>query len=152
MEIGVLVCFCALQNHGFDILCSFSAILQHTPRPPLGFSILKAGLKKSVLLSVYNSPSSRDTQCFSSSHGILLHLSYVQRFSMDPPPLLCYLLFLCFCYLSLQETFACASMHVDKSPTVTTVSLSFQSVYFGYRKLTKEKCFPMSTSYTVKHP
>ncbi|THU72852.1 hypothetical protein C4D60_Mb04t16590 [Musa balbisiana] len=69
VEIGVLVCFCALQNHGFDILCSFSAILQHTPRPPLGFSILKAGLKKSVLLSVYNSPSSRDTQCFSSSHG-----------------------------------------------------------------------------------
>ncbi|WOL18856.1 piezo-type mechanosensitive ion channel [Canna indica] len=67
VEMGVLVCFCALQNHGFDILCSFSAILQHTPRPPLGFSILKAGLKKSVLLSVYNSPSSRDRN-LSSSH------------------------------------------------------------------------------------
>ncbi|XP_042395916.1 piezo-type mechanosensitive ion channel homolog isoform X1 [Zingiber officinale] len=60
LKIGVLVCFSALQNHGFDILCSFSAVLQHTPRPPLGFSVLKAGLKKSVLLSVYNSTSSRD--------------------------------------------------------------------------------------------
>ncbi|CAL9756267.1 unnamed protein product [Musa acuminata subsp. burmannicoides] len=81
VEIGVLVCFCALQNHGFDILCSFSAILQHTPRPPLGFSILKAGLKKSVLLSVYNSPSSRDRQCFSSSHErkIATYLSKVSE-------------------------------------------------------------------------
>ncbi|KAJ6319741.1 hypothetical protein OIU78_015200 [Salix suchowensis] len=41
------------------MLFSFSAIVQHTPRPPFGFSILKAGLNKSVLLSVYASSTTR---------------------------------------------------------------------------------------------
>ncbi|XP_075093902.1 piezo-type mechanosensitive ion channel homolog [Nicotiana tabacum] len=60
LEIAVLACFCAVHNHGFDVLFSFSAIVQHTPCPPVGFSILKAGLNKSVLLSVYASTTSRD--------------------------------------------------------------------------------------------
>ncbi|KAG2326003.1 hypothetical protein Bca52824_008731 [Brassica carinata] len=58
LEIALLACFCAIHNHGFEVLFSFSAIVRHTPSPPIGFSILKAGLNKSVLLSVYSSPSS----------------------------------------------------------------------------------------------
>ncbi|KAK9732624.1 hypothetical protein RND81_04G011100 [Saponaria officinalis] len=57
LKIVLLACFCAIHNHGFDILFSFSAILQHAPCLPFGFSILKAGLNKSVLLSVYISKS-----------------------------------------------------------------------------------------------
>ncbi|CAH1447448.1 unnamed protein product [Lactuca virosa] len=53
VEIALLAGFCAIQKHGHKVLFSFSAIVQHTPRPPIGFSILKAGLNKSVLLSVY---------------------------------------------------------------------------------------------------
>ncbi|KAF2298634.1 hypothetical protein GH714_024432 [Hevea brasiliensis] len=34
-------------------------IVQHTPSPPVGFSILKAGLNKSVLLSVYASQTAK---------------------------------------------------------------------------------------------
>ncbi|XP_074563118.1 piezo-type mechanosensitive ion channel homolog isoform X1 [Curcuma longa] len=80
VKIGVLACFSALQNHGFDILCSFSAVLQHTPRPPLGFSVLKAGLKKSVLLSVYNSTSSRGRhQRSSHEQQIAAYLSKVSE-------------------------------------------------------------------------
>ena len=70
LEIALLGCFCAVHNHGFDMLFSFSAIVQHTPSPPIGFSILKAGLNKSVLLSVYASSTaaySRDNH----SYGIL---------------------------------------------------------------------------------
>ncbi|KAM7253702.1 hypothetical protein ACFE04_031384 [Oxalis oulophora] len=59
LKIAVLACFCAIHNHGSEMLFSFSAIVQHTPSPPIGFSILKAGLNKSVLLSVYASPSKR---------------------------------------------------------------------------------------------
>ncbi|XP_062143961.1 piezo-type mechanosensitive ion channel homolog [Alnus glutinosa] len=55
LEVALLACFCAIHNHGFEMLFSFSAILQHTPSLPIGFSILKAGLNKSVLLSVYSS-------------------------------------------------------------------------------------------------
>ncbi|XP_021280441.1 piezo-type mechanosensitive ion channel homolog isoform X2 [Herrania umbratica] len=57
LEIALLACFCAIHNHGFEMLFSFSAIVQHTPSPPVGFSILRAGLNKSVLLSVYASPN-----------------------------------------------------------------------------------------------
>ncbi|MBA0827009.1 hypothetical protein Goarm_011818, partial [Gossypium armourianum] len=57
LEIALLACFCAVHNHGFEMLFSFSAIVQHTPSPPVGFSILRAGLNKSVLSSVYASPS-----------------------------------------------------------------------------------------------
>ncbi|XP_071738279.1 piezo-type mechanosensitive ion channel homolog [Rutidosis leptorrhynchoides] len=55
VEIALLACFCAIQKHGHKLLFSFSAIVQHTPCTPVGFSILKAGLNKSVLLSVYES-------------------------------------------------------------------------------------------------
>ncbi|KAM7258251.1 hypothetical protein ACFE04_013992 [Oxalis oulophora] len=58
LKIAVLACFCAIHNHGSEMLFSFSAIVQHTPSPPVGFSILRAGLNKSVLLSVYASSSS----------------------------------------------------------------------------------------------
>ncbi|PON52884.1 Piezo family [Trema orientale] len=67
LEIALLGCFCAVHNHGFEMLFSFSAIVQHTPSPPIGFSILKAGLNKSVLLSVYASPTamySRDNPSY----------------------------------------------------------------------------------------
>ncbi|XP_024017344.1 piezo-type mechanosensitive ion channel homolog [Morus notabilis] len=67
LEVALLGCFCAIYNHGFDMLFSFSAIVQHTPSPPIGFSILKAGLNKSVLLSVYSSSSttySRDNRSY----------------------------------------------------------------------------------------
>ncbi|XP_044494187.1 piezo-type mechanosensitive ion channel homolog isoform X3 [Mangifera indica] len=59
LEIAFLGCFCAIHNHGFEMLFSFSAIVQHTPSPPIGFSILKAGLSKSVLLSVYASSTTK---------------------------------------------------------------------------------------------
>ncbi|XP_077232288.1 piezo-type mechanosensitive ion channel component isoform X2 [Tasmannia lanceolata] len=68
MKIAVLACFCAVQNHGFKMLFSFSAVVQHTPYAPFGFSILKAGLNKSVLLSVYASTTARDGQSSNSSH------------------------------------------------------------------------------------
>ena len=55
LEVALLACFCAIHNHGFEMLFSFSAIIQHAPSPPIGFGILKAGLNKSVLLSVYSS-------------------------------------------------------------------------------------------------
>ncbi|KAK6915539.1 Piezo non-specific cation channel, R-Ras-binding domain [Dillenia turbinata] len=67
LKIAALACFCAIHNHGFDMLFSFSAILQHTPYLPIGFSILKAGLNKSVLLSVYTSKS-RERQISNSSY------------------------------------------------------------------------------------
>lgn len=57
----MLACFCTIHNHGFEMLFSFSAIIQHAPSPPLGFGILKAGLNKSVLLSVYASSSVRNS-------------------------------------------------------------------------------------------
>ncbi|KAJ9131516.1 hypothetical protein P3X46_035171 [Hevea brasiliensis] len=57
LRIAALAFSCAVHNHGFEMLSSFSAILQHTPCPPIGFSILRAGLIKSVLLSVYTSLS-----------------------------------------------------------------------------------------------
>ncbi|XP_078441364.1 piezo-type mechanosensitive ion channel component [Wolffia australiana] len=66
MEIAILVCFCAVQNHGSKMLFSFSTIVQQTPCRPFGFSILKEGLDKSLLLSVYSSPESRDVQSVDS--------------------------------------------------------------------------------------
>ncbi|XP_074268978.1 piezo-type mechanosensitive ion channel homolog isoform X2 [Silene latifolia] len=59
-ETALLACFCAVHNHGFEMLFSFSAVVQHTPCHPVGFSVLKAGLNKSVLMSVYSSSSSGD--------------------------------------------------------------------------------------------
>ncbi|XP_050265819.1 piezo-type mechanosensitive ion channel homolog [Quercus robur] len=59
LEVALLACFCAIHNHGFEMLFSFSAIVQRTPSLPVGFSILKAGLNKSVLLSVYASSATK---------------------------------------------------------------------------------------------
>ena len=70
IEIGSIVCFCAVHSHGFKMLYSLSAVLQHTPCPPVGFTILKAGLNKSVLLSVYSSQSTRNDEACRNSHGI----------------------------------------------------------------------------------
>lgn len=74
LPIALLACFCSIHNHGFDMIFSFSAIVQHAPYPPIGFSILRAGLIKSVLLSVYTFGSSENHQ-INTSHGIVL-LSY----------------------------------------------------------------------------
>ncbi|KAL8548446.1 hypothetical protein ACS0TY_007665 [Phlomoides rotata] len=60
LEIALVGCFCAIHNNGFEMLFSFSAIVQRTPCTPIGFGILKAGLNKSVLLSVYTSSNIRD--------------------------------------------------------------------------------------------
>lgn len=68
VEIGSIVCFCAVHSHGFKMLFALSAVLRHTPCPPVGFSILKAGLNKSVLLSVYSSQNSRNGQARHNSH------------------------------------------------------------------------------------
>ncbi|VAH60415.1 unnamed protein product [Triticum turgidum subsp. durum] len=50
------------------MLFALSAVLRHTPCPPVGFSILKAGLNKSVLLSVYSSQNSREGQVCHNLH------------------------------------------------------------------------------------
>lgn len=68
-QIAVLSCFCAIHNNGLKMLVSFSAIVQNTPYPPFGFSILKAGLSRSVLLSVYASANLRESQSTNTSHG-----------------------------------------------------------------------------------
>jgi hypothetical protein len=68
MKIALLACCCAIHNHGLDMLFSFSAIVQQTPCPPVGFTILRAGLMKSVLLSVYTSTSG-ETQNNNCSNG-----------------------------------------------------------------------------------
>lgn len=73
LEIALLACFCAIHNHGFEMLFAFSAIVQHTPSLPFGFSILKAGLNKSVLLSVYAS-SSTNYSHDNPSYGIFLSI------------------------------------------------------------------------------
>ncbi|CAH9112479.1 unnamed protein product [Cuscuta europaea] len=79
-EVAILACFCAIHNHGFEMLFSFSAIAQHTPCPPLGFGILKAGLNKSVLLSVYASSTTRDCNYDPSlERRIALYLSAIGR-------------------------------------------------------------------------
>ncbi|KAI7983245.1 hypothetical protein LOK49_LG15G00399 [Camellia lanceoleosa] len=82
LEIALLACLCAVHNHGFELLFSFSAIVLHAPCLPVGFSILKAGLNKSVLLSVYASSTVRDSPNDSSyERKIALYLSAIgQKF------------------------------------------------------------------------
>ncbi|XP_027936634.1 piezo-type mechanosensitive ion channel homolog isoform X1 [Vigna unguiculata] len=76
LEVALLACFCAIHNYGFEMLFSFSAIIQHAPSPPIGFGILKAGLNKSVLLSVYSSSSVRNSdESFSHERRIASYLS-----------------------------------------------------------------------------
>lgn len=67
--MALLACLCAVHNHGSEMLFSFSAIVEHAPFLPVGFGILKAGLNKSVLLSVYASPAIRDSHN-DSSYGM----------------------------------------------------------------------------------
>ncbi|KAL0389546.1 UNVERIFIED_CONTAM: Piezo-type mechanosensitive ion channel [Sesamum calycinum] len=80
LEIAILACFCAVYNHGFEMLFSFSAIVQHTACPPIGFSILRAGLSKSVLLSVYATSNIRENSA-SCSHErrIALYLNAIGK-------------------------------------------------------------------------
>ncbi|KAL2507716.1 Piezo-type mechanosensitive ion channel-like protein [Forsythia ovata] len=79
-EIALLACFCAIHNHGFELLFSFSAIVQHTPCLPIGFSILKAGLNKSVLLSVYAASNIRDnSESPSHERKVALYLSSIGK-------------------------------------------------------------------------
>ncbi|KAJ6413922.1 hypothetical protein OIU84_006678 [Salix udensis] len=59
LKIAALACICTIHNHGFEMLSSFSAVVQNTPCPPIGLTILRAGLIKSVLLSIH---TSRPTQ------------------------------------------------------------------------------------------
>nr|KYP71537.1 Protein FAM38B [Cajanus cajan] len=82
LEVALLACFCAIHNHGFEMLFSFSAIVQHAPSPPVGFSILKAGLNKSVLLSVYASSTVRNSnESLSYERRIASYLSTIgQKF------------------------------------------------------------------------
>ncbi|KAJ9543235.1 hypothetical protein OSB04_022942 [Centaurea solstitialis] len=81
VEISLLACFCAIQKHGHKVLFSFSAIVQHTPRPPIGFSILKAGLNKSVLLSVYANDTNEDDVNPSQERKVASYLSAIgQKF------------------------------------------------------------------------
>lgn len=70
--IALLACFCAIHKHGYKMLFSLSDIVQDTPCPPVGFSILKAGLSKSVLLSVYASGTPTDN-VHNPSQGIYLY-------------------------------------------------------------------------------
>jgi hypothetical protein len=87
-KISILACFCAIHNHGLQTLLIFSAIVRHTSCPPVGFSILRAGLIKPVCLSGYNSPRSSvshethgttlvNTNC---SLGFPYHLIFLYRF------------------------------------------------------------------------
>ncbi|PSS10163.1 Piezo-type mechanosensitive ion channel like [Actinidia chinensis var. chinensis] len=80
MKIAGVACFCAVYNHGSEMLLSFSTIVQHTPFPPIGWSILKAGLNKSVLLSVYTS-SSRKSESTNSSQErrIAMYLNAIEQ-------------------------------------------------------------------------
>ncbi|KAK2649248.1 hypothetical protein Ddye_016737 [Dipteronia dyeriana] len=53
---------------GIEILLQL-AIVQHTSSHPVGFSILKAGLNKSVLLSVYASSTTKYSCDYNPSYG-----------------------------------------------------------------------------------
>ncbi|XP_047959723.1 piezo-type mechanosensitive ion channel homolog isoform X1 [Salvia hispanica] len=78
LEIALLACLCAIHNHGFEMLFSFSKTVQRTPYPPIGFGILKAGLNKSVLLSVYTTFNFRDHRDNSShERRVALYLSAI---------------------------------------------------------------------------
>ncbi|KAI3975725.1 hypothetical protein MKX01_023151 [Papaver californicum] len=68
LQIAVLLCFCVVHHHGFEMLFSYSAIVRHMPCTPIGFSILRAGLNKAVLLSVFTSPKGRERHSTKSSY------------------------------------------------------------------------------------
>ncbi|TYK18291.1 piezo-type mechanosensitive ion channel-like protein [Cucumis melo var. makuwa] len=107
LEIALLACFCTIHNHGFEMLFSFSAIVEHTPSPPVGFSILRAGLNnfssfriwlsRSIDLDFYlgyNSEASSLQNCWQSLAVLIVMqlYSYERRqsrySSSDEPELL----------------------------------------------------------------
>ncbi|WOH04528.1 hypothetical protein DCAR_0623937 [Daucus carota subsp. sativus] len=67
LKIASLACFCAICNNGFDMFLSYSAVVQDSPFPPIGWNILQAGLKRSFLSSVYFS-TFHECGCHNSSH------------------------------------------------------------------------------------
>lgn len=69
LKIASLACFCAICNNGFDMFLSYSAVVQDSPFPPIGWNILQAGLKRSFLSSVYFS-TFHECGCHNSSHGM----------------------------------------------------------------------------------
>lgn len=69
LRISMLGCFCAINHHGTEMLLCFSAVVQQTPFPPVGFNVLKAGLIKSVIFSVCTSQSTQRQQ--GSSNGMM---------------------------------------------------------------------------------
>ncbi|KAK7337825.1 hypothetical protein VNO77_18412 [Canavalia gladiata] len=77
-KISILVCFCAIHNHGLQTLLLFSAIVRQTSCPPVGFSILRAGLIKPVCLSGY-SPRSGVSR---GTHGRIT-ISYLKVISQN---------------------------------------------------------------------
>lgn len=86
LETALLASFCAIYNHGFEMLFSFSAVVQHTPSPPIGFSILKAGLNKSVLLSVYETSSTRDSCNNPGISKLTYYIGFILSFSSPTFP------------------------------------------------------------------
>ncbi|XP_074356993.1 piezo-type mechanosensitive ion channel homolog [Apium graveolens] len=86
LKIAALACFCSICNNGFDMFLSYSAVVQDSPFPPIGWNILKAGLKRSFLSSVYFS-TFQECGCHNSSHdseialyindiGLKIHSAY----------------------------------------------------------------------------
>ncbi|KAL3696338.1 hypothetical protein R1sor_010414 [Riccia sorocarpa] len=55
LSISLLLCFLAVQSHGFKVLSSLSSTIHQSPQPPLGLGILRVGSRGSVLMSVYAS-------------------------------------------------------------------------------------------------
>ncbi|KAL2642994.1 hypothetical protein R1flu_010581 [Riccia fluitans] len=68
LSIALLLCFLAVQSHGFKVLSSLSATIQQSPQPPLGFGILRVGSRRSVLMSVYASQNFGNLQQESSNN------------------------------------------------------------------------------------
>ncbi|KAL6324309.1 hypothetical protein AAG906_012555 [Vitis piasezkii] len=79
LKIAVLACFVPFIIMGLKCSSHFQQLCSMLP-PSIGFSVLKAGLNKSVLLSVYTS-TSRESQHNNSSHErrIALYLSAVGK-------------------------------------------------------------------------
>ncbi|KAG8648226.1 hypothetical protein MANES_09G162700v8 [Manihot esculenta] len=114
LRIAALACFCAVHNHGFEMLSSFSAILQNTPCHPIGFRILRAGLIKSVLLSNYTSPS-KQSHVYNSSREEKI-VSYLRATGQK--------------FLSVYRSYGTYIAFLTILPTVYLVQPNFTS--FGY--------------------
>ncbi|KAI4369413.1 hypothetical protein MLD38_017853 [Melastoma candidum] len=81
LRISMLGCFCAINHHGTEMLLCFSAVIQQTPFPPIGFDVLKAGLIKSVIFLVCTSRSSQWNQGCSHEQWVTTYLRAIgQKF------------------------------------------------------------------------